>query len=287
MYIRDIYKQKKTIISFEVFPPKQEYNIGKLYETIIDLKKLNPDFVSVTYGAGGGTRAKTLEIGSKIKNEIGIETVVHFTCVNTTKEDILNILNELNSYNIKNILALRGDTPLGQNNFTKTIGGFEYAYELVKFIKEHGDWSIAVAGYPHTHPDSKDIEEDIDYLKMKVDSGADLIVSQLFFDNKYFYKFRDLAVKKGINIPIVPGIFPILNFNGIEKAITLSNAVIPDDLYKRLEAVKDDPDATEKIGIENAVKQSEDLIKNGVPGLHFYTMNKSRQIVDIFNKLFN
>jgi len=287
MYIRDIYKQDKPIISFEFFPPKQELNIPKLYETIEDLKSLKPDFVSVTYGAGGGTRTKTLDIASKIKNEIGIEAVVHFTCVNTTKEEILKILNELNSHDIKNILALRGDPPIGQDNFTKTIGGFEYAYELVSFIKEHGDWSIAVAGYPHCHPDSKDLNEDVDYLKMKVDRGADLIVSQLFFDNKYFYEFRDLAIKKGINIPIVPGIFPILNFKGIKKAVTLSNAVIPADLYKRLEEVQDDVDATEKIGIEHAVRQSEDLIKNGVPGLHFYTMNKSDQIKDIFNKLFN
>ena len=212
MYLRDIYSKNKTIMSFEIFPPKNEYDISKLFDTVEDLKSLSPDFVSVTYGAGGGTREKTVDIASNIKNKMNIESVAHFTCVNSSREDILNVLGLLRRNNIKNILALRGDPPKGEEDKTKVIGGFDYAYELIRFIREHGDWSIAVAGYPERHPKAKSLEADIDNLKLKVDSGADLIITQLFLDNSLFYKFRDMTAKKSINAPIVPGIFPILNF---------------------------------------------------------------------------
>ncbi len=282
MYIRDIFKTGKKIKSFEIFPPKQDFDVSKLFLTINELKELNPDFVSVTYGAGGGTRDKTVDIASKIKNQINIEAVAHFTCVNSSKDDIISVLNKLKMNNIQNILALRGDPPSGQKNFTETIGGFKYAYQLVEFIKQLDNYSIIVAGYPTCHPDSSGLDEDIKYLKLKVDMGADLIITQLFFENETFYRFREMAYKRGIKVPIVPGIIPILNFNAIKKMISLSNARIPDTLYKKLEKVKDFPEEIEKIGIDFAITQSLDLFKNGVPGLHLYTMNKSREIKKIF-----
>jgi methylenetetrahydrofolate reductase (NADPH) len=286
MKLNEIYRQNKLIKSFEIFPPKADYDILNLYNTIEDLKLLNPDFVSVTYGAGGGTRNKTVEIASYIKNKIGIETVAHLTCVNSSKDDIANVLISLKENNIKNILALRGDPPLGTTNITESLGGFKYAYQLIEFIKSQGDWSIAVAGYPEGHNESKSFEENIEYLKLKVDRGADLIISQLFFNNEDFYRFRDEAVKKGINIPIIPGIFPILNFNAIKKIASLCGAKIPHDLLNKLENSKDSAVETEKIGIEYATKQTADLIKNGVKGIHFYSMNKSRQIKLIFDNIF-
>jgi len=285
MYLRDIYNNNKIVKSFEVFPPKKEYDVTKLYETIKDLKPVNPDFVSVTYGAGGTTRDRTVEIASYIKNNLNIEVVAHFTCVNTSKEQIITVLDDLKEKNIKNILALRGDPPQDQSFYNESFNDFKYAYKLVEFIKKYNDWSIAVAGYPEGHQESKSLEDDINYLKLKVDSGADLIITQLFFDNNDFYRFRDLAVKKGINVPIVPGIFPILNYNAITKITSLCGAKIPFKLNEKLDANKDFKDEIEKIGIEYAVNQINDLLKNNLPGIHFYTMNKSLQIKEIFNQL--
>lgn len=285
MLIKDFYKKDKRVVSFEVFPPRKEAGIQKLYETIEDLKDINPDYVSVTYGAGGSTKDKSVEIASTIQNKIGIETMAHLTCVNSTKEDIGEILKQFKEKNIDNILALRGDPPSGQENFTKTIGGFGYANELVEYIKDNGEWSVAVAGYPEGHIEAKDLHTDIDNLKKKVDGGADLIILQLFFDNRDFREFRELAAKKNIDIPIVPGIFPILNFSAITKISELCGAKIPKELYERLERCKDDSAEVEKIGIEFAIKQLDGLLDDGIEGVHFYTMNKSRQIKDIYRAL--
>lgn len=283
MLIRDFYLNKNFVLSFEVFPPKNNNEIEPLYKTITELKELKPDFVSVTYGAGGGTKEKTVEITSKIKNEIKIEAMAHLTCVNTTKEQIELVLSQLKEKNIQNILALRGDPPLGEEKIYK--GDFKYAYQLVEFIKKNDNWSIGVAGYPEGHPDSKNLEEDVNYLKLKIDSGADFVITQLFYDNTDFYKFLDLARKKGINKPIIPGIFPIFNFNTIKKITSLCKAKIPSNLYSKLEKNQDNIEETEKIGIEYAINQAQELINNGVNGLHFYTMNKSRQIKIIISQL--
>jgi len=284
MFLKDIYNSKKYVISFEVFPPKKDYEVDTLYETIRELKVLNPDFVSVTYGAGGGTRDKTVEISSKIKNEFNIETMAHFTCINSDKDFINKVLNDLEMNNINNILALRGDPPINSEN-KDYYGDFKYAYELVDFIKSKKKWSIAVAGYPTGHPDAASYDNDINYLKLKVDSGADVIITQLFFDNNEFYRFRDAALKKSINKPIIPGVFPILNYKTIKKITSLSNAKIPKSLLDKLEKFQDKNEEVEKIGIEYAIKQSEDLLKSNVNGLHFYTMNKSAQIKNIINNL--
>ena len=208
-----------------------------------------------------------------------------FTCVNSTENEISQTLKKLKQNNIKNILALRGDPPANQKNFTKKINGFEYASDLIKFIKKNNNWSIAAAGYPEAHQDAKNLNEDIDYLKLKVDSGADIIITQMFFNNDYFYKFRDIAESKGITIPIIPGIFPILNFQAIKKITSLCGATLPKKLYKNLEQAQNNTEDTEKIGIEYAIEQSNNLLDNGIPGLHFYTMNKSSQIKQIIQEI--
>jgi methylenetetrahydrofolate reductase (NADPH) len=283
--IKDLFKSGKVVVSFEVFPPKRDDDISKLYKTIEELKVLKPDFVSVTYGAGGSTRDKSVEIASTIKNKMGIETMAHLTCVNSTVDDIARVLEDLKKNNIENILALRGDPPSGQDNFSKTIGGFGYAYELVEYIRKHNGWTIAAAGYPEGHIEIKDFDKNIEYLKMKTDKGVDFIVTQLFLENNDFYRFRDLSVKKGIKIPIVPGIFPILNFNAIQKITSLCGSKIPADIFDLLEKNKENPSEIEKIGIDHAKKQAMDLICNDIPGIHFYTMNKSSQIKEIYNSI--
>ncbi|HOJ63956.1 MAG TPA: methylenetetrahydrofolate reductase [NAD(P)H] [Spirochaetota bacterium] len=286
MFIKDMFKKDKTVISVEVFPPKRDDDVEKLYQTIEELKVIKPDFVSVTYGAGGSTRDKTVDIASKIKNKIGIEVMAHLTCVNSTKEEIGNVITQLKNNNIQNILALRGDPPQGQTNFTKTIGGFGHANELVAYIRSRNEeWSIGVAGYPEGHIESPSLEEDIKNLKRKVDSGADFIVSQLYYDNNDFFKFLDLTRKAGINVPIIPGIFPILNFNTIKKITSLCGAKIPKNLLEKLEKYQDNSEETEKIGIEYAINQTLELIENKIEGIHFYSMNKSKATITIYNSI--
>jgi len=283
MLIKDMYKKGKHVVSFEIFPPKKDDDVEKLYQTVSELKSLNPDYVSVTYGAGGSTRDKTVTIASHLKNDLKIEVMAHLTCVNSTKEDIDQVLIELRKNNIENILALRGDPPQGQTNFTKTIGGFEYAYQLVDFIRTKENWCVAVAGYPEGHIENRDLAKDIEYLKMKINSGSHLIITQLYFDNYDFYKFRDLAIKSGINVPIVPGIFPILNFKAVQRITSLCGAKIPSNLGERLEKAQDIQSEVEKIGMDYAIKQIDDLLDNDIPGIHFYSMNKSDEIKMMYN----
>lgn len=288
MVIKNMFQKGKTVISVEVFPPKRDDDIDKLYQTIEELKVINPDFVSVTYGAGGSTRDKTVDIASTIKNKIGIEVMAHLTCVNSTKDDIGSVIDQLKVNNIENILALRGDPPQGQTNFTKTIGGFGYANELVAYIKSRNEsWCIGVAGYPEGHIESPSLEEDIKNLKRKVDSGADFIVTQLYYDNKDFFRFLELTKKVGINIPIVPGIFPILNFNAIKKITSLCGAKVPKNLLDKLEKYQDNQEEIEKIGVEYSIKQVEELIENKIEGIHFYSMNKSKATITIYEAIKN
>lgn len=283
MKIKDKYNKGKHVISFEVFPPKNDEDINKLYNTISEIKILNPDFVSVTYGAGGSTREKTVEIASTVKNKLNIEVMAHLTCVNSTISDIDNTLSELKSHNIENVLALRGDPPQGQENFTKTLGGFGYASELTGHIKTCHDFSVGVAGYPEGHIEAVDLNSDIEKLKIKVDNGADFIITQLFFNNDYFYKFRDICVKNGINIPIIPGILPILNYKSIKRITSLCRTDIPKDLSDKLDKNQDNKSEIEKIGLEYAVSQISDLLDNDIDGIHLYTMNKSDEMIYIYN----
>lgn len=283
--IRDILAENGFTLSFEVFPPKREGSVEELYRVIETLKERDPSFISVTYGAGGSTRDKTVEIASKIKNELGVEVLTHLTCVQSTREDIAAILEALEERGIENILALRGDPPEGSDSFTRTKGGFGYANEMVAFIRSEGEFSIGVAGYPEGHPQAPDRETDLINLKKKVDAGADFITTQLFFNNEDFYRFRDDAMRLGITIPIIPGIFPIFNFRQIEKMTSMCGARVPGKLYDKLRRVSEHDEEVEKYGVEYAIRQSEDLLCNDVTGLHFYSMNRSRHVMEILSEL--
>lgn len=285
MKIKNLFSQKRFILSFEVFPPKREGNLDSLYVTITELGELKPDFISVTYGAGGSTREKTIEISSKVKNEFKLEVLAHLTCVWSTRDDIARILDCLKDENVENILALRGDPPEGMEKFTKTEGGFGYANELVQFIKGRHEFSIGVAGYPEGHIEAPSIKVDMLNLKKKVDAGADFIITQLFFENDAFYNFRDSAMALKIGVPIIPGVFPILNYNQIKRIASLAGVKIPTRLGETVEKNKDRPEDVEKYGIEYATIQAEDLIKNGVAGLHLYCMNKSHPVKMILAEL--
>jgi len=285
MKIGSLFDGHKTILSFEVFPPSRDGNIDDLYRAIGKLVELNPDFISVTYGAGGGTREKTVEIASTIRKEFDRETLAHLTCVQATRDDIREHLDVLKAEGIQNILALRGDPPKGEERFVRTEGGFGYANELVEFIKEHGDFSIGVAGYPEVHPEAPDMEHDLVNLKKKVDAGADFIITQMFFDNGDFYRFRDNAISAGVRVPIVPGIFPIFNYKQISRIAALCGAKIPPRLGDRLARVSERSEEVEKYGVEHAILQSEDLLENEVPGLHFCSMNRSGHVVQIIREL--
>ena len=285
MLIRDLFNQKKRTLSFEVFPPVREGNLESLFATIAELEELKPDFISVTYGAGGGTRHKTIEIASRDKNEIRSEALAHLTCVASSRDDIARILEDMKAQNIENILALRGDPPRGEERFVRPEGGFGFANELVEFIKAHGAFSIGVAGYPEGHPEAPSVEDDLKNLKRKVDAGADFIVTQLFFHNDDFYRFRDRVMAMKIRVPVIPGIFPILNYRQILRITELCGSKIPPALGERLCRLQDKPGEVEKYGIEYAQDQAWDLVRNEVCGLHICTMNRSRAARTIVREL--
>lgn len=285
MLIRDLFGKKKRTLSFEVFPPVREGNLESLFKTVAELKELKPDFISVTYGAGGGTRDKTIEIASRVQNEFGSEALAHLTCVAATRDDIARIVEEMKKHNIENILALRGDPPKGEEKFVRPAGGFGFANELVSFIRELNGFCIGVAGYPEGHPEASSFDDDLKNLKKKVDAGADFIVTQLFFNNDDFYRFRDRALALKINVPIIPGIFPILNYKQVLRITELCGAKIPSALGEKLCWLKDKPEDVEKYGIEYAQKQARDLLHNEVRGLHICTMNQSRAARKIVREL--
>ncbi len=269
MKISDILKNKKTTISFEFFPPKKAENEQTLFDTIRVLKDYKPDFVSVTYGAGGSTKDKTVDWTLKIKTEYSLNAMMHLTCVSSTKKGINDILNTLKLNGVHNILALRGDLTdkLRVNDME-----FSHAYQLVKYIKNNGDFSVGVAGYPEGHPESPSLEKDIEYLKMKIDAGGDFIITQLFFDNNYFFDFLERAEKLSVKAPVIAGIMPILNLSQIKRFVDMCSVKIPQTLINKLEG-KNKEDMY-KIGVEYAINQCNQLIESGVKGLHFYTLNK-------------
>ncbi|MDD3149589.1 MAG: methylenetetrahydrofolate reductase [NAD(P)H] [Candidatus Gastranaerophilales bacterium] len=278
MKLTQIYNNKDFIISFEVFPPKGD-DVNQKIDLLIDelsvLSKFNPAFISVTYGAGGNTHERSFNISLKIKNELKINVVSHFTCVGAVKEDILTQIKYLENNGIRNILALRGDPPKGETKFIKPSGGFGYANELVEFIKKNTDLSIAVAGYPECHPECENLEKDIMNLKRKIDLGGDVVITQVFYNNDVFFNFIEKTQKTGVNIPIIPGILPITSYAQIERMIELSGTKVPDKFKNKLEKYKDDKTATQEIGINYAIEQCEELINNQVKGIHFYTLNKA------------
>jgi methylenetetrahydrofolate reductase (NADPH) len=288
--VRDIYAAKiaagKPVISFEFFPPKTEEGDRNLLEkTIPALLQTRPDYCSVTYGAGGSTRDKTLMIVDRIQKQHHLTAVAHLTCVSATKEEIRNLLEQIKSLGVRNVLALRGDPP-GGGAFKMTPGGFEFSNQLVEFIREFDHFSIGVAGFPEGHIACKQGKHvDWGYLKNKIEAGADFVLTQLFFDNADYYEFRDFLHKKGVKVPLVPGIVPILSTQQIKKFTALCGSRIPETLSKRLDEIGADDSAATEFGIEYATKQCENLLRNGAPGIHFYTLNKSHSTVQVLKNL--
>ena len=290
-FIRDIYAAKRAagrpVISFEFFPPKTGEGDRNLLEKHIPaLLEARPDYCSVTYGAGGSTRDKTLMIVDCIQRQHGLIALAHLTCVNHTRGQVRELLGKIRSLGCKNILALRGDPPDG-GEFQPTPGGFEFAAQLVKFIRESGDFSIGVAGFPEGHIACQDGKHaDWRHLKEKTDAGADFILTQLFFDNADYFEFRDyVAGKLGVGVPLVPGIIPILSASQITKFTQLCGAKIPPPLRSKLDQLEGNDEAAAEFGIEYATKQCEELLRAGAPGLHFYTLNKSRSTVRVLKNL--
>lgn len=271
MNISDLFKDGKTVFSFEVFPPKKESNIETVYNTLAELKDLKPDFISVTYGAGGSalTNATTCDICSKIKNDYGIETIAHLSCISNTKESIDNILEELKAHNIDNILALRGDI----NPDITPKNDFKYASDLTKYIMDKGGFHVSGACYPEVHQEAENMIEDIKNLKKKIEAGADHLISQLFFDNNAFYDFIEKVRIAGIDVPVEAGIMPVTNKSQIERMVTMCGASIPAKLSKIMQKYENNPEALRDAGIAYAVDQIIDLAANGVDGVHIYTMN--------------
>ncbi len=276
MRIRDLIGTGRPTLSFEFFPPKDDVGFRDLYKTIESLKPLQPTYVSVTYGAGGSTRRKTLDLVERIKNDAGIEAMAHLTCVGATLAELGATVDELQRKGIENILALRGDPPEGETAFVPTEGGFRFANELVGFIRErHGDICLGAACYPEKHPEAPSREQDLDNLKRKVEAGVDFLITQLFFRNADFYEFRDRAVGAGIRVPVIAGIMPILSVKQIKRFTKMCGATIPADLLRKIEAVEDDAEAVRQIGMYHATQQCLDLLAHDVVGIHFYTLNRS------------
>jgi len=288
MKISDFYKNQNHTFSFEFFPPKNEAGEAALEGAIHKLKDLNPSFVSVTYGAMGTTRDNTLKIVSKIKNEIGIEAASHLTCVAHTPQEIEELLGMLQENNIENIVALRGDRPQDAQN---SLGSeqLKHGSDLVKLIRQHPDYkdkfSLAVAGYPECHMECRDKVKDLEHLKMKVDAGADVIITQLFFMNESFFDFTERARKAGISIPIIPGIMPVTNGNQIQKFSAMCGTIIPEEMRKKIESLGEDTEEVTAYGIDFATKQCQELLDAGTPGIHFYTLNKSHATRSIYQNL--
>ena len=285
MKINEILKNKRYSFSFEFFPPKSPEGFTRLFETIENLKACEPSFVSVTFGAGGSTRAKTIDLVGRIKTEIGLESMAHLTCVGSSEDHIKSFLDELVSNGIENVLALRGDPPEGNDKFVKPENGFEFANELVHFIKKDYSLSVGVAGYPEGHVECPDKKKDLENLKKKVDAGADFIITQLFFDNNAYFDFIEKVRSMGINVPVIPGIMPILNLNQVKRFTKMCGASIPSSLLQKLEAVKDNDLKVKETGLTHAKEQCEQLLSQGAPGIHFYTLNKSTATLRILEHL--
>ncbi len=287
MKIGDVLKRGVFSVSFEFFPPKSPEGERQLFDTVKTLQRLKPTFVSVTYGAGGSTRDRTRNVVKRIHEKADLTVMAHLTCIAHTEKELTDILRDYKNIGIENILALRGDVPRDKPDFRPPEGACGHAVDLVRLIRRRfGDWfSICVASYPEGHPESPNMEWEIRFFREKVLAGADFSITQMFFDNSYYYEFLDLCAGAGIDIPIIPGIMPITNFKQIRKFASMCGATIPQSLIEKMEPVQDNPEEVTKIGVEFAIRQCEDLIRNGAPGLHFYTLNKSRATLQIYEAI--
>jgi methylenetetrahydrofolate reductase (NADPH) len=275
MRIDKIIESKSPVFSVEFFPPKTAEATEQLFATARSLRELGPDFVSVTYGAGGSTREGTVEITKRLKDELGLEAMAHLSCVGETTEGLAATLDRIAESGIENVFALRGDPPRGQADFVQAEGGLGSAAELAEFISGNWDFTIGGACFPEVHPEAPDLETDLRYLKTKVDAGASFLITQLFFDNRVYFDFVARARAAGITVPIVPGLMPIRTVAGIERMTTLSGASLPRALHAELQRVREDDAAVAALGIAQTTAQAVELLHGGAPGIHFYTLNQS------------
>lgn len=287
MKIKEIFETKKTVLSLEVFPPKIDSPVETIFQTLEELKGLNPDFISVTYGAGGKAKDRTIEIASKIKNEYGIESLAHLTCISATKEEIKKRFKEMKEQNIENILAMRGDMPEDPDFEFPNPLQYEHANHLIEEIKEEGSFSIGAACYPEGHIECENKAKDLKFLKQKVDNGAEFLISQLFFDNELFYRFMEEVDIAGIEVPISAGIMPVLNKKQILRITKLAGCAIPPKFQRILNRYEDNPAALKEAGEAYAIEQMIDLMAWGVKGIHLYTMNKPDAAKRIIGNLEN
>jgi methylenetetrahydrofolate reductase (NADPH) len=272
-------------ISFEFFPPKDQEGVDRLFTTVADLAPFAPAYVSVTYGAGGSTRQLTVDLVGRIQREVGIDAMAHLTCVGATQAELSGVLDQLEAAGVANVIALRGDPPKGATSFVTPEGGFGHASELAAFIKRRGTFCIAGACYPEKHPEAESLEADLEKLKRKVEAGAEFLITQLFFDNRDYFSFVERARSIGIRVPIVAGIMPVTNVSQIKRFTAMCGACMPNQLMQKLEPVAADAEAVGEIGVEHAVAQCRELLANGAPGIHFYTLNRSRATVEILKRL--
>jgi methylenetetrahydrofolate reductase (NADPH) len=275
MRIDQILDEQRPVFSFEFFPPKTDEGQRTLEGTLAELKEDRPEYVSVTYGAGGSTRERTVEITKWIKQDLGIEAMAHLSCVGEPKERLGEILRELEAAGIDNVLALRGDPPRGETEWKPHPGGLHYSVELIDLICADFDFCIGAACFPEVHPEAPNIEEDLRYAKRKVDTGATFLITQLFFDNELYFDFVEEARAAAISVPIIPGIMPITNYKQIKTITGMCGATIPPKLERELNERADDPEAVAELGVAYATLQCSDLLARGAPGVHFYTLNKS------------
>jgi len=283
--LADLYARSGLTLSVEFFPPKTGKGEENLFNEIEIIKKVKPSFCSVTYGAGGSTREKTVDIVDTIHSGCGFNVMCHLTVVGQSKDDARAVLRKLKEHGIENILALGGDPPQGMTDWQPHPDGFHYAIELVREAVAMGSFSVAVAGFPEVHPRALSREADLRFLTEKVNAGADAIITQLFFDNQYFYRFSDDLRKLGVTAPIIPGVLPLLSAPQVRRFTTLCGSRIPATLETELRKVENDDEAAVELGIDYATRQCEELIKFGVPGLHFYTLNKSYSVLAIHRNL--
>lgn len=272
MYIYDKLRDDKLSTSFEVFPPKNDAPYGPVEAAVDELAKYNPDFISVTYGAGGGTSSNTPRIAAHIQNDLKIPSLAHLTCASSTKRELGFIIDDLKKCGIDNILALRGD--LTENYDPNSDEYYHYASDLITAVKQRGDFCIGAACYPESHPEAESLDKDIDNLKLKVDSGVDFLVTQMFFDNSVLYSFLYRALKKGIDVPVIAGVMPVINVKQIKRSCALSQTSLPSRFRAMMDRFSGNPQALRQAGIAYATEQIIDLVSNGIKGIHIYTMNK-------------
>ena len=286
MHITEFYETDRVAISLELYPPKTEEGMEELFRNVDELVSFGPSYITCTYGAGGSTRERTLDIVEKVHNDFSIHVAGHLTCVGSTVDDLRAYLRDAVGRHVDFIVALRGDPPQGQDRFTPVDGGFAHANELAGLIRdEFPDFGVAVAGYPETHQEAPSRAADLENLKRKVDSGADIVITQLFYDNDDFYRFRDRCEAMDIDVPMIPGILPVTNLKQIKRISSLCGCALPPTLLQRLEHYEEDAQGQFDVGVYHATRQVEELVARGCRGVHFYCLNRSRAVATILRAL--